>query len=628
MTRSKPFSAKQKKQQLKDKRENKRTNQERERQEEVSSELILDDETVDVQSHENPETKVITDQNGKDDLGDVMLRAVSELEHLPKGGRKRDLRTVFEREDRGEIERRKTDAQRPLDMEKREKPWSILNEYLTDVTIAIPKRPEWNFSLNASELEDREMKAFKEWLAKIYDEYPHDRLNYFEHNIEVWRQLWRVTEKSDVIVLVTDARFPLFHFPPALYDYITVDMGKPMVLVMNKQDLVEAKVVEAWKKYFEENFPDMHVVAFNSFSIIDMSKTLDMNQKRKMRRQRRYETSSGMESLFGAINALDVKKAGKKIVLAPPEKKYKGEEAVESDDEETDDDDDGEDEQKEEKDHEAGADQVVLGMLGHPNVGKSSLINGLMGKKVVSTSRTPGHTKHFQTIHLTPHVILCDCPGLVFPALDRPKALQILCGLYPIAQVREPFSAIRYLSERVSIEKIYSLKYPDEDDMPGDERLWSPYKICEAYGYKKGYLIARTGRSDVHRAGLELLKDCVDGKIPISWPPPGYQEEIKEDEMSHETEEHVEDEDSQDENERQPVKNRKQKKKDKRRQQLQSMLDDDDEDEDEQLSEALRIISVAKKESKVTETKAQRKKSEKAKEWSDRLEAKQSRSTR
>ena len=39
------------------------------------------------------------------------------------------------------------------------------------------------------------------------------------------------------------------------------------------------------------------------------------------------------------------------------------------------------------------ADWVTIGLVGHPNVGKSSIINGIMGKKVVSTSRTPGHTK-------------------------------------------------------------------------------------------------------------------------------------------------------------------------------------------------------------------------------------------
>ena len=45
---------------------------------------------------------------------------------------------------------------------------------------------------------------------------------------------------------------------------------------------------------------------------------------------------------------------------------------------------------------------VTVGMIGHPNVGKSSLINGLVGRKVVSTSSTPGHTKYLQ-VHNPPH---------------------------------------------------------------------------------------------------------------------------------------------------------------------------------------------------------------------------------
>ena len=44
--------------------------------------------------------------------------------------------------------------------------------------------------------------------------------------------------------------------------------------------------------------------------------------------------------------------------------------------------------------------------------------------QVVSCSRTPGHTKHFQTIFLTPSVRLCDSPGLVFPSLVN-RRLQV-----------------------------------------------------------------------------------------------------------------------------------------------------------------------------------------------------------
>ena len=55
---------------------------------------------------------------------------------------------------------------------------------------------------------------------------------------------------------------------------------------------------------------------------------------------------------------------------------------------------------------------MVVGLVGYPNVGKSSTINALIGEKKVSVSSTPGKTKHFQTIRLSADVLLCDCPGL------------------------------------------------------------------------------------------------------------------------------------------------------------------------------------------------------------------------
>jgi hypothetical protein len=52
----------------------------------------------------------------------------------------------------------------------------------------------------------------------------------------------------------------------------------------------------------------------------------------------------------------------------------------------------------------------------------------------------------------------------VFPAVDVPKAVQVLMGLYPIAQVAEPFSAIQFIAERVAVEDFYKLK-PDPDHL-------------------------------------------------------------------------------------------------------------------------------------------------------------------
>ncbi len=64
--------------------------------------------------------------------------------------------------------------------------------------------------------------------------------------LEVWRQLWRVCERSDILLVVVDGRNPLIGFPPSLYHYITSTLGKPLVLVLNKIDLLPANVVQDW----------------------------------------------------------------------------------------------------------------------------------------------------------------------------------------------------------------------------------------------------------------------------------------------------------------------------------------------------------------------------------------------
>ena len=64
--------------------------------------------------------------------------------------------------------------------------------------------------------------------------YPRARLNHFEHNLEVWRQLWMVIDNSDVVVIVTDVRNPLYHLPECLYESVTRDAGKPLVVVLGK----------------------------------------------------------------------------------------------------------------------------------------------------------------------------------------------------------------------------------------------------------------------------------------------------------------------------------------------------------------------------------------------------------
>lgn len=152
-------------------------------------------------------------------------------------------------------------------------------------------------------------------------------------------------------------------------------------------------------------------------------------------------------------------------------------------------------------------------------IGKSSVLNAIIGKIVVSVSRTPGHTKHFQTIFLTNNVKLCDCPGLVFPS-TIPKQLQILMGCFPIAQLREPYSSINYIAERIDLIKILKIKKSDENYL---NQGWSAMEICEQWATKRGFYAAKSARPDVYRAANQILRMALDGRtICLTFYPPNY----------------------------------------------------------------------------------------------------------
>lgn len=69
-------------------------------------------------------------------------------------------------------------------------------------------------------------------------------------------------------------------FPPSLFDYVTNDLGKNVILVLNKIDLVPASVVIAWKEYFVNNFKNIQIVLFTSCPSYNLL--------------RFYQTTSGM----------------------------------------------------------------------------------------------------------------------------------------------------------------------------------------------------------------------------------------------------------------------------------------------------------------------------------------------
>lgn len=114
--------------------------------------------------------------------------------------------------------------------------------------------------------------------------------------------------------------------------------------------------------------------------------------------------------------------------------------------------------------------RAVVGMVGFPNVGKSSLINVLLGVSAsshgavrVAVGATPGKTKHLQTVILSDTLMLCDCPGLVFPVFMNTKADLLFNGVLPSSNMRDYIEPVRLVCQRVQreeLERVYHIKLP------------------------------------------------------------------------------------------------------------------------------------------------------------------------
>jgi large subunit GTPase 1 len=120
--------------------------------------------------------------------------------------------------------------------------------------LTVPRRPHWDSSTTPEQLDRMERDSLLEWrrgLAELQEN--NDLLmTPFERNLEVWRQLWRVIERSDLVVQIVDARHPLLFRSEDLEKYVKhVDPRKENLLLVNKADMLTLEQRQAWADYFE-----------------------------------------------------------------------------------------------------------------------------------------------------------------------------------------------------------------------------------------------------------------------------------------------------------------------------------------------------------------------------------------
>ena len=149
-------------------------------------------------------------------------------------------------------------------------------------------------------------------------------------------------------------------------------------------------------------------------------------------------------------------------------------------------------------------------VMGIPNVGKSSFINRVAGRKAAKTEDRPGVTRNLSLIALDTNISLLDTPGMLMPKIesDRQGFLLAYTGAIrdDVVDV-ETLSAnlLVTLAERIpeAVKARYKVTRGDAENM---------YELLELMAKKRGFLISG-GEGDTERAARILLDEFRGGKL-------------------------------------------------------------------------------------------------------------------
>lgn len=151
-------------------------------------------------------------------------------------------------------------------------------------------------------------------------------------------------------------------------------------------------------------------------------------------------------------------------------------------------------------------------ILGIPNVGKSTLINRLVGKKATNVGNKPGITKKLEWIRINNQIELLDTPGILWPRLDNQK---VALNLASMTAIKEEILDIEEVAIYIintmlklylkNIKERYNLdieKYDEETDI---------VEVLDKIGKKIGAI--RNHETDYEKVYTTVLKDLREGYL-------------------------------------------------------------------------------------------------------------------
>ncbi|XP_045435041.1 guanine nucleotide-binding protein-like 3 isoform X2 [Pipistrellus kuhlii] len=274
------------------------------------------------------------------------------------------------------------------------------------------------------------------------------------------QELKKVIEASDVVLEVLDARDPLGCRCPQVESALLQGGQKRLVLVLNKSDLVPRENLENWVNYLKKELP---TVVFRA--------STNVKCKRKITKERRNipfktETCIGKEGLWKLLKDFQ----------------------------------------------EIYGKAIQVGVIGFPNVGKSSLINCLKQEQICNVGVSMGLTRSMQVVPLDKQITIIDSPSLIVSPVNSPATLALRSPA-SIEELRPVEAASAILSQADTRQVVLKFTVPD---------FKSPSEFFASLAQRRG-LHQKGGSPNVEGAAKLLWSQCTSGSLGFyCHPPPSW----------------------------------------------------------------------------------------------------------